>query len=332
MERKIVRKSRNVPPPKEVKKVVVLDASTLGADLDLSSLHEFCDELKIYETTSLHELNDRIKDAYIIITNKVIIEKTNMLEAKKLELICIAATGMNNVDLEGAKELKISVRNVVGYSTASVNQHTFMMAFNLMGKVKYFENRVQSGEWKKSAIFTDVSNPFSELSSMTWGIVGLGKIGNRVASTAEFLGAKVQYYSTSGKNTISPYHRTSLEKLLETSDIISVHCPLNEHTKNLINTTNLSLLKEGAIILNLARGGIINEADLAQEINTREVYAGLDVFETEPIENDNPLLNVEHKDRLILTPHIAWTSKEARIKLLEGIVANIKDYLLKKIH
>lgn len=332
MERKIVRKSRNVPPPKEVKQVVVLDASTLGADLDLSVLHQFCDELKIYQTTCDEEVNDRIKDAYIVITNKVVINKINMIEAKKLELICISATGMNNIDLEGAKEQKIQVKNVVGYSTSSVNQHTFMMAFALISKMRYFEERIYNGSWEKSALFTDVSVPFHELSNMVWGIIGLGTIGNRVASSAEMFGAKVQYFSTSGKNTISPYHRTSLEKILETSDIVSIHCPLNETTKNLINQSNLHLLKEGAIILNLARGGILNEIDLAKEMDKREIYAGVDVFEKEPIESSNPLLHLKDKDKIILTPHIAWTSKEARIKLLEGIVTNIKDYLLKKIH
>lgn len=306
--------------------IVILDAKTLGSDLDLSILKKF-GTVSIYETTSKEKTLERIEIADIVISNKVLITADIIKETLKLKLICIAATGMNNVDLEAAKLKGIEVKNVSGYSSKSVTQHTFSMALYLLEKMTYYDNVVKNGTWSQSGIFTDVSKPFYEISSKQWGIIGFGAIGQEVAKIATAFGAEVSYYSTSGKNLHHAYPHKSLEFILKDSDIISIHAPLNDKTYDLINENNLPFLKDKAILLNLGRGGIVNETDLAFELDRREIYAGLDVLETEPISHDNRLNEVKHKERLLITPHIAWTSIEARQKLLEGIVKNIKDFL-----
>jgi len=307
-------------------KIVILDSQTLGKDLDLTPLETFGEVIN-YATSQPSETLKRIENADIVITNKVIINKEIMENAPNLKLIAIAATGMNNIDLEIAKKLNIKVKNVAGYSTASVVQHTFAIAFNLIGKLDYYKTTVNNGTWSESNLFTDVSQPFSEIAGKSWGIIGLGTIGTKVAQIAELFGANVTYYSTSGNNKINDYHHDNLEKLLTKSDIVSIHCPLNKETKNLINSSNLTLLKEGAVLLNLGRGGIINEADLAEEMNKRELYVGLDVLSKEPIEKENPLMHLKNPNQLLITPHIAWASVEARRRLLEGIIKNIEEFL-----
>ena len=306
--------------------IILLDAKTLGEDLDLSLLETFGTLVK-YQTTSTDETLGRIKTAEIIITNKVVITAQMMEEAPQLKLICIAATGMNNVDLDAAKTMGIEVKNVAGYSTQSVVQHTFSMALYLIGKMGYYDNVVKSGSWSRSELFTDVSHPFFEIAGKRWGIIGLGSIGKEVARVATAFGAKVCYHSTSGENYDQKYPHVELESMMRECDIISIHCPLNDKTHNLINASNLSFLKEGSVLLNLGRGSIVNEADLAKELDKQKIYAGLDVLTPEPIAEDNPLMDVANQDRLLITPHIAWASIEARKKLLEGIVENIEDFL-----
>ena len=309
--------------------IVLLDSKTLGSDLDLTPLQEL-GELTTFSTTASSQTEKRIEDATIVITNKVVITKELMQNSSKLKLICIAATGMNNVDLDAAEELGIMVKNVSGYSTNSVVQHTFALALSLMQRVSYYTQTVQSGAWSDSELFTDVSNPFCEIAGKKWGIIGLGTIGKEVARVAEAFGANIEYFSTSGENKINDYHHSEIDELLSICDIVSIHCPLNNTTQNLIDASKLKLLKDKAILLNLARGGIINEEDLAEELNKRKIYVGLDVLAKEPIEKDNPLLHVKDKNRLIITPHIAWSSIEARKKLLEGIVENIETFIKQK--
>jgi glycerate dehydrogenase len=306
--------------------IVILDAKTLGKDLDLSPLHNFGKVIS-YQTTSPSQILSHIADADIIITNKVVINANTMDETANLKLICIAATGMNNVDLKYAGQKGITVKNVAGYSTGSVVQHTFTMALYLIEKMAYYDSIVKSGAWTRSELFTDVSQPFFEISGKKWGIIGLGTIGQEVAKVATAFGAEVSYYSTSGQNNEQTYCRKELDTLLKSCDIISIHSPLNEKTQNLISASNLCLLKDGAILLNLGRGSIVNEDDLALELDAREIYAGLDVLTPEPIADDNPLMQIKHQERLLITPHIAWASIEARKKLLEGIVQNIEDFL-----
>jgi glycerate dehydrogenase len=307
-------------------KLIILDAKTLGSDLDISALNNFGDVVT-YDTTSKDETMERIKYADIIITNKVVISAEMMDKAKNLKLICISATGMNNVDLDFAKEKNIEVKNVAGYSTKSVVQHTFAMALYLIEKMANYDSVVKSKKWSNAGLFTDVSKPFFEISGKKWGIIGLGNIGREVATVATAFGAELVYYSTSGKIRKESYPHEDLESLLKTCDIISIHAPLNEQTQNLISASNLPLLKDGAVLINVGRGGIINEIDLALELDKREIYAGLDTLAPEPIKEDNLLMQVKHQDRLLITPHIAWASIEARKKLLEGIVQNIEDFL-----
>ncbi|HFS82705.1 MAG TPA: hydroxyacid dehydrogenase, partial [Epsilonproteobacteria bacterium] len=226
-------------------KIVVLDAKTLGDDLDISPLGDI-GALRVYPTTQPNQTLDRIRDANIVITNKVVITAEMIDAAPPLKLICIAATGMNNVDLEHAASKGISVKNVAGYSSKSVVQHTFGMALYLLEKLAYYDQCVKSGEWSNSGIFTDVSHPFHEISGKKWGIVGLGTIGQEVAHVATAFGADVCYYSTSGSNLKQPYPHLPLERLLRDCDIISIHAPLNDKTIGLINKSNLHFIKENA--------------------------------------------------------------------------------------
>ncbi|MBF0273799.1 MAG: D-2-hydroxyacid dehydrogenase [Nitrospinae bacterium] len=307
--------------------IAVLDARTLGDDIDLSSLETF-GNLIIYPTTQKEETIKRVKQVDIVITNKVVIDQEVIDSSPSLKLICVAATGTNNIDTEYATKKGIIVKNVVGYSTDSVVQHTFASLFYLLESLNYYDTFVKSGDWSKSPIFTNHDRPYFELNNKVWGIIGLGAIGKKVATVANAFGCKVIYHSTSGVNLNGGFEHSSLHELLKTSDIISIHAPLNEQTENLIGKNELLLLKKGAIILNMGRGGIIHEGDLAEAVDTLDLYAGLDVLSKEPPLENNPLNMVERKERLLITPHIAWTSIEARQRLIQGISENIKTFLL----
>jgi len=303
-------------------KVVVLDALTFG-ETDLSGFDVF-GEVDVYQTTSANQTLERITDADVIVTNKVVIDEEHMSGCKNLKLISIAATGMNNVDLEAAKKHGIEVKNVAGYSTDSVIQHTFSMLFYLIGHSKYYDDVVKSGDYSRSAIFTDVSQPFFEVKGKKWGIIGLGTIGRGVATIARAFGAEVCYYSTSGKNATTDFTQLELEDLLKTCEIISIHAPLNEQTQNLLDYNQLQMLQDNAVVLNLGRGGIINEEAVAKIIDERELSFGLDVLTKEPMLENHPLLAVKNKERLYVSPHIAWTSIEARDSLIALTIQNIQ--------
>jgi lactate dehydrogenase-like 2-hydroxyacid dehydrogenase len=301
-------------------KIVFLDALTLG-DVNFDRFKEF-GKVEIYQTTDKNEVIDRVKDADIVVTNKVVIDKNVIDNVSKLKFIQIAATGMNNVDLEYAKAKGIIVKNVAGYSTNAVVQHTFALVLGLINKICYFDNFARE-EYPNSKIFTHIQNWF-EIKGKKWGIIGLGEIGKNVAKLAESFGAEVVYYSTIGKNNNEEFKRVNLDELLKTSKIITIHAPLNENTKNLLNFEKLSLIQNGAVLVNVGRGGIINENDLAKILEKKDIFVGLDVFEKEPINIDNPLLK---SNKFLLTPHVAWTSIEAREKLMDGIYNNIKEFI-----
>ncbi|HHV98343.1 MAG TPA: D-2-hydroxyacid dehydrogenase [Clostridiaceae bacterium] len=308
-------------------KICLLDSKTLGNDVDLTVFNKL-GEFTIYETTKPEEVIERIKDQNIVITNKVILNESNLKHAPDIKLICITATGTNNIDLEYARSRNIAVTNVAGYSTMSVTQHTFAMLFYLMGYLGYYDNYVKSGEYSKNDIFTNLDKPFWELSGKTWGIIGLGTIGRSVAAVATAFGCRVVYYSTSGKNNNADYERLELDQLLSESDIVSIHAPLNESTRNLIDYRRIGKMKKHAVLLNLGRGGIVNEEDLARALDEGIIAgAALDVLGKEPVESDNPLLKIKQKDRLFITPHIAWASLEARKRLVNEVVLNIEAYL-----
>jgi len=304
-------------------KIVLLDAKTFG-DTDLTAFNAL-GEIEVHQTTSPDQTQERIQNAEVIVTNKVVITEEFMQSAKSLKLICIAATGMNNVDLSAAKELGIEVKNVAGYSTDSVIQHTFSMLFYLLGNSRYYDESVKDGSYSRSGLFTDVSRSFFEIKGKKWGIIGLGNIGHGVASIASSFGAQVVYYSTSGVKRSEPYEAVSLGELLSSCDIITIHAPLNEKTENLLDYEQLLTCKDGAVVLNLGRGGIVNEEALARIIDEKNISFGLDVLSKEPMRENHTLLSVKNADRLYITPHIAWASVEARKTLIASIVTNIKS-------
>jgi glycerate dehydrogenase len=307
-------------------KIVFLDSATLGESVDYSAIEQF-GELKLYPHTSIEEVNERVSKARVVIVNKVKLYKEQIDAAPLLKLICVAATGTNNVDTEYAKSKGVEVKNVVAYSTESVVQITFGSILALLNHTQYFDNIVKSGEYSKSPHFTDTGRSFSEIAYKKFGIIGMGTIGKRVAEVASAFGAKIMYYSTSGVPHFKKYPAVTLEELLSTSDIISIHSPLNDKTKNLISMKEIRLMKPDAIIVNMGRGGIVNEQDLAKAIDFDLIAgASTDVYEQEPIPADHPFLCVKNREKLILTPHIGWSGETAKKRLLEGIAANIEKF------
>ena len=305
-------------------RIVFLDASTLGA----ASLEPISalGELVCYPYSSPQEALERVKEAEVLIINKVKVTAELMDAAPNLRLICEAATGVNNIDLEAAAQRGIPVKNVAGYSTDSVVQLTFALILNLLCRTAEYDAYVKSGEYSASPIFTEVSRPFMELAGKTMGIVGMGTIGQRVAKAAEAFGMKVIYFSTSGTSHCKDYPSVSIEELMTSSDIVSIHAPLNARTNGLIKARELSMMRPEAIVINIGRGGIVDEKALADAISEGRIAgAGLDVFTREPLPADNPLLHTAHPERLSFTPHIGWASREALDRLVQGIASNITE-------
>ena len=308
-----------------MKKIVVLDGKTLG-NVDYIKLNEF-GQVVYYDMTYGDQVAERISDADIILTNKVILKEEQLKKAPNLKLICEMATGYNNIDIEYARKNKIAVTNVAGYSTNTVAQHTFAMLLHLYNNISYFDEFIKSGEYSKSDMFTNLNMTYNDLCGKVWGIIGLGAIGKRVAKIAQAFGARVVYYSTSGKNVNPDYAQVSFEELLDKSDVISIHSPLNEKTKGLINYEALSKMKKDSVLINVGRGPIVVDYDLARAID-EEIIGGaaLDVFDVEPIPQDNPLLGVRNKERLVMTPHVAWASEESRKRLFDDLLENISAF------
>lgn len=308
-----------------MKEIVILETGTLG-NLKYNLLNKF-GSVTYYENTKRSETKERIKNANIIITNKVVLDEEVLKDAKNVELICEAATGYNNIDIEYAKKRNIAVTNVAGYSTQTVAQHTFALLLHLYDEISYFDNYVKSMDYSRSGNFTNITRPYNDIDGKVWGIVGLGAIGKKVAQIAEAFGAKVIYYSTSGKNNNDKYKRVSLDELLEKSDIISIHAPLNGNTQGLFNYDNLCKMKKSSVLINVGRGPIVVDEDLAKAIDNNIIKgAALDVFTVEPLSEENPLLKVKNKNKLVLTPHVAWASVEARERLFNDLVDNIKCF------
>lgn len=307
-------------------KIVCLDADTLGNDVDLDAVFGKFGEFVSYNMTEANQTVQRLQNADIVLTNKVLITK-DVIAQTNLKLICVTATGVNNIDLEAAKEANIPVKNVAGYSTNSVAQQTFANILAIRNSTSYYENYGKNSDgWAKSPIFVNLDRPIFELSGKKFCVVGLGTIGLEIAKIAQAFGCDVCYYSTSGNNSNSEFKRVSFKEALQ-CDIISIHAPLNENTKNLFDANALNQLKDGAMLVNSGRGGIIDEEKIAQIIDEREIYFVTDVLEKEPIRADHPLLKVKNKDRLMITPHIAWASVEARKKLIELSAKNIEDFI-----
>ncbi len=307
-------------------KAVFLDLLTFGEDYKIEDLPNNI-EIVTYPTTSQDELLERVLDCQIVITNKVVFSKETLQKLPELKLIVVSATGTNNIDKNAAEDLGVKVMNVAGYSTASVIQHTLAMAFHFIHPISRFAEFTASGKWVNYKTF-NYALPYSELAGKKWGIIGLGTIGTGVAKIASAFDCEVAYYSTSGRNTEREYAHNNLEELLSTSDIISIHCPLNEQTKNLINRSNLNTIKQGAIVINVGRGQIINENDLANYLTEDpKCYFALDVLEEEPMSPNSALKNLLQNERLLVTPHVAWASNESMKRLERGVIENIKEFL-----
>ena len=303
-------------------KITVLDNATL-ANTSLACLEQL-GSLKTYELTSPEQVVEHSQGADILITNKVVLNRETISQLKNLKLICVSATGTNNVDLEAAKDHGIAVTNVAGYSTPSVVQHTFSLITNLLGNTHRYQADCQQGAWQKSEMFCRLDYSFNDLQGKTLTIIGGGTRGQGVANVAKAFGANVVMSGRKGAPCRDG--RTPFDEAIKTADIISVHCPLTEETRNLITLNEFKVMKPSCIIINTARGGIINEADLTSALEQNIIAgAGVDVLTKEPAELSNPLANYK-RSNLLLTPHIAWASTESIVRLVKEVSLNIKAF------
>lgn len=307
-------------------KIVFLDAKTIGEDISLEKYHEL-GELITYDFTTYEQISERIQDADVVITNKCQINEETAGIAKHLKLVCVTATGTNNLDKDFLEKNSIEWRNVAGYSTQSVAQHTFAMLFYLFEKLSYYDEYVKTGRYINDTMFTHFDRHFNQLSGKKWGIIGLGAIGRRVADIAKAFGCEVCYYSTSGKNVQEGYERVELDELLSTCDIVSVHAPLTPETDRLMNADRFAKMKNSAIFINVGRGQIVDEQALYEALENHTIEAAaIDVLCQEPMSPTNPLKDFKDSTRLLITPHIAWASVEARTNLMNIIYGQIKEW------
>lgn len=303
-------------------KIVFLDEYSLGG-YDLSAITSLGNYIG-YDRTTPEQVLERCKGADVIISNKVYISRQTMEQLPDLKLIAIAATGMNNVDLDAAAELGITVKNVSGYSTYSVAEATICAALSLLRNTTYYDRYFKSGAYAATSDIFHFGRPISMLRGKNWGIIGLGTIGRRVAKLAEAFDCTIAYHSTSGITRQESYPAMELKELLSWADVVSIHCPLNNHTANLIGEAELAAMKPTSIIINVARGGIIDETALAAALNNKIITAAaLDVFSKEPLP-DSPLYNLNDNDSLLASPHTAWAADQAVKQLIQGIAENIK--------
>lgn len=308
-------------------KIVLLDTATMGSDVEFSCIEKLGECVK-YEKTSQGEVSERIKDADVVVINKVQLGREVLKAAKNLKLICVFAIGYNNVDIEYCRENNIRVRNVPGYCVESVCQHTFALLFMLMENMRYYDDFVKNGSYSKSGVANHLGKPFFEIAGKKWGIIGMGAIGRAVADCASAFGAQVCYSSISGAVRKEKYENVELATLLKECDIISVHAPLNEKTMHLIGEKELKMMKQTAYIVNVGRGAVIDETALAEAIDEGIIGgAALDVFATEPPEADSPIMNVKNKERIVYTPHTAWSSVEARKRCISMTADNIAAFI-----
>ena len=308
-------------------KIVLLDADSIGRDIDISMFSDF-GEFVIYGNTAYEEIAGRIEDADIVIVNKQEVREDTIKNARNLKLVCVTATGINNLDTEYLDKRGIAWRNVAGYSTEAVAQHTFALALALIEHLPYYNDYVKSGKYIGDTSFTHFANSFHELNGMTWGIIGLGNIGRRVADIAKCFGCNVIYYSASGRPAQEGYRQVSFEELLSSSDIVSVHAPLNDATKKLMDKDAFARMKPSSIFINVGRGPIVDEEALAWALENNEICAaGLDVLVKEPMSADSPFAEFKDSNRLIITPHVAWAPVEARTRLMKMVYKNIEDFL-----
>lgn len=307
-------------------KLVFLDKKTIGEDIDFSPFRKLGDVVE-YDFTLPEEVPERATDADVLIVNKIPVNEQTIHTASHLKLVCVTATGTNNLDKAYLDRRGIAWRNVAGYSTDSVAQHTFAMLFYLLEHLRYYDEYVKDRRYLNDTMFTHFARHFHQISGMTWGIIGLGAIGRKVADLAAAFGADVLYYSASEREPQDGYRQVDLDTLLSQSDIISVHAPLNEYTENLLDSAAFQKMKSSSILLNLGRGPIIDETALTDALKNGQIAAaGLDVLSEEPMRASSPLLEILDHDNLLITPHIGWASVEARTRLMQIIAEQIREF------
>ena len=304
-------------------KIVMLDAETLGSDANFDRIKN-CGELIVYGMTSPDEVCERIKNAEVIVVNKVKLNKTNLMFAPNLKLICETATGFDNIDLDYCRENGVAVCNVKGYSTDSVAQLTVGMALSLVMHLGVFDRYVKTGSYTKSGVQNCLSPIFHEIAGMTWGIVGMGNIGKKTADIAKDLGANIIAYNRTPRDD---FEYTDIDDLCRRSDIISIHLPLNDDTRNLINKERIAMMKDNAVVINVARGAIADEAALTEAILQNKIGGlGIDVYSSEPMSEDSPYNKIFDKHNVIFTPHMAWGAIESRNRCLDEVGKNIEAF------
>ena len=308
-------------------KLVILERNSAGTDVDVSCFEKF-GEVTCYPNTVAANTAERVKDADIILANKAPLNESTLKDAPNVKLICLLATGFDNVDLAYCRSRGIKVTNVINYCTSTVAQHTLLLALALSEKIAFYDDYVKSGAYSAQDRFSNFARTFYDLEGKTWGIIGMGTIGRRVAGLAQAFGCRVIFYSASGKSTCTDYERVEFDTLLQESDILSLHCPLSDRTRGLINKDALSKMKETAILVNVARGPVVDTQALYDALITNQIAgAGLDVLEQEPMAGDNPLAQIKDSTKLIITPHMAWASLESRTHLVEEVAKNIEAFL-----
>lgn len=304
-------------------KIVVLDKSTLGKDIDLSPIYASGDVVE-YETTAPEMVAERITDADVVIINKIKLNEGNLKQAKNLKVICVAATGYDNIDTVYCKGAGIGVCNVPGYSTDSVAQVTLSMALSLVTHLKEYEGFVRSGEYSESGVANKLTPVYHELSSLTWGVVGGGGIGTKVAGIAEAFGCKVMVCRRKQEGN---FPLADIDTVCRECDVISLHVPLSDETRNLINADRINLMKKTAVVINTARGAVTDEKALADAVkNGRIGGLGVDVYSVEPFPHDHPYTEILGLNNVCFTPHMAWGSYEARNRCIRIIGENITSY------
>ena len=309
-------------------KIAALERNSAGTDISMDCFKDFGEVIYYPNTVTAQEVKERVKDVDIVIANKSPLNEETLRDAKNLKLICELATGFDNCDLAYCKSRGIKVTNVVDYSTGMVAQHTFTLALALSQKLPHYDTYVKSGAYSAQDRFSNFDIPFYELEGKTWGIVGMGNIGRRVARLATAFGCRVIFHSVTGRSTCTDYLQVDKDTLLAESDFLSLHCPLSDLTRDFIDRTALQKMKKTAILINVARGRVVNNTDLYEALVAGEIQAaGLDVVEVDPLEPSNPLSRLKDSNQLIITPHLAWASVEARTRCVEGVYKNIEAFL-----
>ncbi|MBQ3906485.1 MAG: D-2-hydroxyacid dehydrogenase [Lachnospiraceae bacterium] len=309
-------------------KIVLLERNSAGTDISVDCFSEFGDVTSYANTVTEQEVAERVGDADIIVCNKSPMRESTLKNCPNVKLICELATGFDNCDLTYCKSRGIQVRNVVDYSTGMVAQHTFTLALALSQKLTHYDQYVKSGAYAAQDRFSNFDIPFYELEGKTWGIVGMGNIGRRVAKLATAFGCRVIFTSITGKSSCTDYPQVDKDTLLAESDFLSLHCPLSDLSRNYIDAAALKKMKKTAYLINVARGPVVNNPDLYEALMNGEIAAaGLDVLEKEPLQASNPLSKIMDSTKLIITPHLAWASVEARTRCVQGVYENIKAFL-----